>query len=194
MQNDIASANELMHVAKCCSLQVRTYLRRNRVSSFLRHEPSSTSHCLKGLRTCPSAVQPTNDNRHAKPLNCDLLRQAYEYRTIMPAITSFARRQGCSIADGRTDRRCRRIRAQLVSLPMKRVVISRRTCKHCNASTASVFRRGSAGPRGTSAGTASPSAARPSRTSVRLSGTSRFRCPQVLSSCYWHYYYFCSYC
>jgi len=112
----------------------------------------------------------------------------------MPAITSFARRQGCSIADGRTDRRCRRIRAQLVSLPMKRVVISRRTCKHCNASTASVFRRGSAGPRGTSAGTASPSAARPSRTSVRLSGTSRFPCPQVLSSCYWHYYYFCSYC
>ena len=73
-------------------------------------------------------------------LNCDLLRRAYE------SVVAYHQAAGCRqaellIADGRTDRR--RIRAQLFSLPMKRVVISRRTRKHCNASA---VRRGSASP------------------------------------------------
>jgi len=146
MQNDTASINVLMHatcgvlqlVAKS-SVETDRYRRRRvlKVDVHVRRRISRLMTIARLIATCYG--EPT--------------RVSYDR-----ADTGYS----APTADW-TDRR---IRAQLFSLPMKRVVISRRTRKHCNASTVS-------SPRGT----ASPSASR----SFGVSPRRRFPCPPVLS-------------
>lgn len=97
---------------------------------------SSTQTELIHVYTCSSAFSRLTT---IATLNCDLLWRASEYRTIKPTVLQRRAQARCSSPTAaRTDRRPpARVRAQLFSLPMKRVVISRRTRKHCNASTAS---------------------------------------------------------